>query len=181
MKLSSFFLLLAGSIALAHSLPAQSLVTIPEPEPPIIEESRPKEPPTATFLQLTQPVPPPVVSQSQLDLPDQRAIEDGYRAEIKLLAQKKHQFVRCKLKNGKVITGSLRAPGYEAFTLHTHILSDGHYIYYKDLAESPRAVQAVGTRFKQGMEWTGFGVLIAAALPIFIITSPIWFANGVRC
>jgi len=152
MKFSQVVILFAGSFAFAHATCAQSL-TASEVEAPVLTEAQPANAFPDLFPQRVEPAAP---LASQVDLTDSRATEDRYRAEIESIAESKQKFIRCKLKNGKILTGRVHAPGYEAFTLHTDArFIDGKYIYYKDLAELPRTVPAVGTRIKQGMQWAG--------------------------
>jgi len=100
-----------------------------------------------------------------------RATEGRYRAEVKLLAKNERQFVHCKLKNGKVLTGRLSDAGDVKFAIRTNALGDGTSVEYKDLAESPRVVPAVGTRIKQGAQMAGF---VAFVIVFFI---PLAFAG----
>jgi len=92
---------------------------------------------------------------------------DQYRSVVKTLAVHKHRFVHCKLQNGKVLTGLIREMNDQGFSLHTNAVG-GTYIHYNTLAEPPRVVPAVGTRIKQGAQWTGIGVGIAVAIPLAI-------------
>jgi hypothetical protein len=183
MKLSQFLVFFAGSFALAHAPSAQNLLAAPEPEeaPVLIYNQPPEVLPDSLFLQAKPAPPPPIDSPVRDDAVGPRVLEDRYRTEIKVFAQNRHQFVHCKLKNGKILTGKVRSPGYEAFTLHTEAIGEGTYIYYKDLAESPRPVAAVGTRFKHGAEWTGLVALMAAAVPLLIVFSPFIYASGWKC
>lgn len=194
MKLCPVAILSCLLFVLVPAISGQSLVNATDADTLVLPKSQPADSDAPILLtdEPTGPLPEifphqaaqpatPVVSQSQADPDDSRAMEDRYRTEIRLLAQKKHQFVHCKLKNGKVITGTVRSPGYEAFTLKTDVLGEGKHIYYKDLAEPPQAVVAVGTRFKQGAEWTGLGVLVAVGLPLLIVLSPLLYASGWRC
>ena len=104
-----------------------------------------------------------------------------YRRALQDFKKQKHQYVHCKLKTGKILTGRIKGAGYEAFDIQTEAIGGIHYVYYADLAEVPRAVPAVGTRFKQGAEWTGVGALIAVGLPLAIIFSPFFNLIGWQC
>lgn len=184
MRTSSMVVLFLSLVAIANGVSAQSIVSVAEDEAPALTATQPADAPSDVFQQ-TQPVPaPPVQSSPHIEAVDARttrATEDSYRSAIKSLAHKKHQFVHCKLKNGKVLTGTVHDAGYEAFTLNSDILGEGRYIYYTDLAETPQPVPAVGTRFKQGAQWVGLGALVAVALPAIVLFSPILFASGIRC
>src|SRR5882762_4950575 len=158
MKPSRVALLLAGSLGFANAILAQAPPTVSEEEAPVLIAARPAVLFLPMFDQQAQPGPPPVSVLPQFDAADSRSTEDRYRGEIKLLAQKKHPFVHCKLKNGKVLTGILHDPGDKRFAIRTNALGEGTSVEYKNLAELPRAAPAVGTRIKQGMQLTGFVV-----------------------
>jgi len=104
-----------------------------------------------------------------------------YRRVIQGFRNQKHQFVHCKLKTGKILTGQIKAAGFEVFDIKTEAILGIHQVKYDDLAEPPQAVSAVGTRFKQGAEWAGVGVGVLVLVPLFILLSPFLFLSGVRC
>jgi len=181
MRLISLVVLFAVFIIFAKDTSAQSAMVSDE-EAPVLTLPQPSDSVPNAFEQQPQPAPPSeAAQQTEVAMPDVRTAEDLYRAEIKTLGQNKNQFVHCKLKNGRVLTGTVRGPGYEAFMLHTNAVGQGTYIYYKDLAEAPRAVPAVGTHFKHAAQWTGIGALIVIGLPILILLSAALFASGERC
>jgi hypothetical protein len=159
MKFSRIAVLLAGSFAFANAISAQALFTVSQEEAPILAGAETVGSPPSLFPQ-AQPEPPSAYVLQQTDVADSHAMEDRYRAEVKLLAQKDHQFVHCKLKNGKVLTGRLSSPGDKKFAVYTNALGDGTSVEYKDIAEPPRAVPAVGTRIKQGAQLTGFVIFV---------------------
>jgi hypothetical protein len=147
---------------LASALPSasQALANLDEIEPPVLTETPPLDLNTPALLlqsPLAEPLPPPA---------------SRYRANVKELASHKHQFVHFRLRNGKVLTGLIRDVSQEGFTLHTDALG-GPYIRYEEIVEQPRPVPAVGTRIKHGAEWTGLGVLIAAAIPLVFVLFPL--------
>ncbi|MBS1840512.1 MAG: hypothetical protein JSS69_15315 [Acidobacteria bacterium] len=184
MKLCLIVILLGGTFLFSKASFAQATVESMESNleaPTLMAEPGGGPVPGIFSMQNSQPAPPPMASQGQGDPGDARRTQDLYRGEIKEFAKNRHQFVHCKLKNGKIVTGTVRAPGYEAFTLKTHVLGEGKYIYYSDLAEPPQSVAAVGTRFKLGAEWTGLGILAAVGLPVLIILSPFLYASGWDC
>ena len=159
MKFSQVAVLLVGSFAFAGAGSAQA-PAISEGETPVFAEANPVASMTNLFDGQAQPGPPSPFLSPQGEIPDSLAIEDRYRAEIELLAQNEHQFVHCKLKNGKVLTGRLAVPGGGKFAIRTNALGEGTIVEYNALAESPRAVPAVGTRIKQGAQWTGFVIFV---------------------
>jgi hypothetical protein len=161
MKLSLGVVLLISSFSFASVIAAQKPPGFSMPEPPILVEPLLLQPPSqASFLQTQTQPPPPSVNEAPSDSEDAAATEDRYRTEIRLFAQDERQFVHCRLKNGKVLTGRLDKPGDTKFTIRTNALGDGTSVEYKDLAESPRVVPAVGTRIKQGTQLTGFVVFV---------------------
>lgn len=159
MKSCRVAVIFASLFAFYSATPAQVPPAVSEEEAPILVEAQPLTLPQL-FGQQTQPEPPSTSALLQSDASGSLAIEDRYRAEIKLLAQKEHQFVHCKLKNGKVLTGRLGDPGDKIFLIRTNALGDGTPVEYKNLSELPRAVPAVGTRIKQGAQLTAFVVFV---------------------
>ncbi|HJZ63598.1 MAG TPA: hypothetical protein VKD70_04715 [Candidatus Acidoferrum sp.] len=103
---------------------------------------------------------PPTAQKPVRRLAIQNTTVDEYRSAIKKLSARRHQYVHVKLRNGKVLTGLLRDVGDEGFSLYTEALG-GPSLAYRDPAESPRPVPAVGTRIKQAAEWTGFVTFVA--------------------
>jgi hypothetical protein len=123
---------------------------------------------------------PTANSSAAAPAPPESPVE-GYRRVIREFRNQKHQFVHCKLRTGKILTGQIKAAGFEAFDIKTEAIMGIHQVKYDDLAESPRAVPAVGTRIKQSAEWTGVGVGVVVLVPLFILLSPFLFLSGVRC
>jgi hypothetical protein len=154
MKFRQVAVLLAGSFAFADAIAAQT-AAVSDDDAPVLAEAQPVMPDLEFFAQQAPPDAP-----SASALPQSDAAGDRYRVEIELLAQSEHQFVRCKLKSGKVLTGRLRDRGETTFAVRTNALGDGTLVEYKDLAEMPRAVPAVGTRIKQGAQITGFVIFV---------------------
>ena len=159
MRISRVVVLLAGSFAFANTLLAQALIVSNE-EAPILTGVQPPEIPSRLFAQAAQPEPPSAFALPQSSLADLQITADRYRAEVELLAQKRRQFVHCKLKNGEVLTGILRDRGDTSFAIQTNALGEVTSVEYTNLAESPRAAPAAGTRIKQGAEWTAFVVFV---------------------
>ena len=160
MKLSPSYFLLCATLLPANVLLAQTptpLSAIEEPNSAdfemVVEESPPLFAPVAALA--PEPMPP-----------TQRvgATSEQYRLVAENLREKKHQFIHCKLKNGKILTGLPRDVGAAGFSLHTDIFAET-FVRYDDLAEAPKPVAAVGTRIKQGAEWTG---LVAFIVVFFI-------------
>jgi hypothetical protein len=160
MKICRVVVLLAGSLVFAHAISAQSPAVVSVEESPVLDRIQPAVSASQLFGQQAQPAPPSASALPQSETADSLATEDRYKAEIERIAQKERQFVHCKLKNGKVLTGMLRGPGDKSFAVQTNALGDGTIVDYKNLAESPRAVPAVGTRIKQGAQLTGFVVFV---------------------
>ena len=104
--------------------------------------------------------PPPLVTQEP---PLFTPAEKRYRSTIKALSAHKHSYVRIKLKKGKGLTYLLRDVGDVSFSLHADAL--GGSLYYDQLVEMPRPIPGVGTRIKQGAEWTS---LITFVVVFFI-------------
>ena len=158
MKFSRVTILLAGSLAVTSAISAQTPIVLDD-KAPVLTGAQPALPPLGLFARQAPPE-PPLSALSQSDVTSPRAIEDRYRAEVKLLSRDGRQFVHCKLKNGKVLTGRLSDLGDAGFAIRTNALGDGSYVQYKDLAEPPRAVPAVGTQIKQGVQMTGFVIFV---------------------
>jgi hypothetical protein len=157
MQFALIVVLSAGAFVVTPSSFAQYTLTASNvADAPVLEVTSVEPPDPILVPQSEPPLPGSAVPQAQPAINEAGAAIERYRTEIKSLSTRSHTFIHCKLKSGKVITGWIAAPGYEAFTLHTDAsFTDGKYVYYKDLAESPRAVPAVGTQIKQGAQWTG--------------------------
>lgn len=158
-------------VVLAVSQPGvcQTHLNISEIEPPTLVDAEPPPIPADDLFQHA-PVPsplPPIRLPRQGERIEPGSPADQYRTAVKTLAVHKHQFIHCKLQNGKILTGLIRNVNEQGFSLHTNAVG-GTYIQYTKLAESPRSVPAVGTRIKQGAQWTGIGVGIAVAIPLAI-------------
>jgi hypothetical protein len=168
-KLSPTFAILIAVLSCAGTAAAQSHETSAEIEPPILADAEP--PPVLTddlFQHAPVPSPPQIVRPArQGERIEPGSPADQRRTTVKTLAVHKQQFVHCRLQNGKVLTGLIRDMSDQGFSLHTNAIG-GKYIHYANLAEPPRAVPAVGTRIKQGVQWTGVGVAIAVAIPLAI-------------
>ncbi|HLZ13599.1 MAG TPA: hypothetical protein VKP58_13515 [Candidatus Acidoferrum sp.] len=167
MKIIAAFALFLATLLSGTFASGQTRASLPEIDPPILQDV-----PPATGEDLFQhaPVPnpaPPILLPWQGEWIEPGSPADQYRIAAKALAGHKHQFVHCKLQNGKVLTGLIRDLNDQGFSLHTNALG-GTYIHYTNLAEPPRVVPAVGTRIKQGAQWTGVGVGIAVAIPLAI-------------
>lgn len=185
MKFSPFLGVLAGTLLLGVSSPAQSALTSAEIEAPVLAGSDfASAPPDNFFAQAPSvavaPTPPPPTQRPTARVPELSLEGQQYRATIQTISKDKHQFVHCKLRNGRILTGLPRDVRPEGFSLHTDALG-GLFIRYDSLAENPRPVPAVGTRVKQGAQWTGIGALIAVAVPILIVFSPILYFSGWDC
>jgi hypothetical protein len=85
-----------------------------------------------------------------------------------------HQFVHVELKDGKVLTGTVAEANDQNFQLKTGILSAFKTITYSQLAETPRAVPAVGTRVLHTLKWTGLVIAIVPAIPLGVLLIPLF-------
>ena len=169
MRFVQTVLILLAALTCARPTVGQARAAILEIEPPTLADAEPLPVPTDDLFQHAPvPAPPPpgrLPRQGERIEPGSAA--DQYRTTVKALAVHKHQFVHCKLQIGKVLTGLIRDINDQGFSLHTNAVG-GTYIHYTALAEPPRVVPAVGTRIKQGAQWTGIGVGIAVAIPLAI-------------
>ncbi len=169
MRLGPTVLILLAALTCVRPTVGQARAAILEIEPPILADAEPLPVPTDDLFQHA-PVPAPLLPgrlPRQGERIEPGSAADQYRTTVKTLAVHNHQFVHCKLQNGKVLTGLIRDINDQGFSLHANALG-GTYIRYTNLAEAPRTVAAVGTRIKQGAQWAGIGVGIAAAIPLLI-------------
>ncbi len=169
MKLNAAVFAIFAFLASALPSAGQALSNLEEIEPPVLAETPPLDLNSPALLlqsTLAEPSPPQSIS-GEAD-----TLTNRYRAAVKELASHKHQFVHFKLRNGRVLTGLIRDVSQDGFTLHTDALG-GPYIRYEEIAEQPRPVPAVGTHIKHGAEWTGLGILMAAAIPLVVVLFPL--------
>ncbi len=169
MRKSRMLLLLAATVFGASSLAAQAPASVTEldsPNPADFEMAAEEAPPVFAQVPVTSPtpLPPAVLQKKTVELSD---TAQHYRTIVSNLSRNRHAFIHCELKNGKVLTGLVRGDSDRGFTLHTNALG-GPFIFYEDLAQAPRTVPAVGTRIKQGAQWTGLVALAIAFVPIFL-------------
>jgi hypothetical protein len=106
--------------------------------------------------------------------------EIALRETVYELAGRPKQYVHLRLVNGKVLTGTIGEASTEAFLLKTGILGGGHTFHYRELAEPPRPVLAVGTRTVKGLEVTGLVVVCIAAIPLVVVLYPLILAGVIR-
>ena len=88
-----------------------------------------------------------------------------------------HQFVHVRLKDGRIWTGAITGSGTSGFVVKTGIMGGYHSVAYRDLAEEPREVAAVGTHLVHGLEWTGVVVGCIAAIPLAVVFYPLLAAG----
>jgi len=169
MKLSLVAVVVLAASIFVQRAAGQSQATLLDVDPPVlVDAEQPPIAPDDPLQYAAVPSPPaPFRLERQGERIEPGSPADQYRTVVKTLAVHKHQFVHCKLQNGKVLTGLLRNLNDQGFSLHTNAVG-GTYIHYTALAEPPRVVPAVGTRIKQGAQWTGIGVGIAVAIPLAI-------------
>jgi len=169
MKLSLVAAVVLATATFVRPAAGQSQATPLDVDPPVlVGADQPPIPLDDPLQQAPAPSPPtPFRLARQGERIEPGSAADQYRTTVKTLAVHKHQFVHCKLQNGKVLTGLVRNINDQGFSIHTNAVG-GTYIHYTALAEPPRVVPAVGTRIKQGAQWTGIGVGIAVAIPLLI-------------
>lgn len=169
MKLSSVAIVVLAASIFVQPAAGQSQATLLDVEPPVLVDAEQTPIPLDDPLQhAAVPSPPaPFHLARQGERIEPGSFADQYRTVVKTLAVHKHQFVHCKLQSGRVLTGLIRNLNDQGFSLHTNAVG-GTYIHYTALAEPPRVVPAVGTRIKQGAQWTGIGVGIAVAIPLAV-------------
>lgn len=169
MRLSRTLLLVASTVLGANTLVGQappSVTEIDSPNPADFEILAEETPPA--FAQLPNAVPAPLAPGShQMPAAELSPEAQQYRAVVRGLEKNKHQFIHCRLKNGRILTGLVRGDNDQGFTLNTNALG-GPFVLYEDLADAPKSVPAVGTRIKQGAQWTGLVALAIAFVPIFL-------------
>jgi hypothetical protein len=106
--------------------------------------------------------------------------EVALRDTIYKLAGRRNQFVHVRLADGKALTGTIRLAGNEAFLLETDILGNSRSIHYRQLAEPPQPVLAVGTRAVRGLETTGLVALCIIAIPVALALYPLIAAGVIK-
>jgi hypothetical protein len=105
--------------------------------------------------------------------------EVAFRESVYELAARRGQFVHVRLVDGKVLTGTIDFKSAEAFQLQTD-LSHRHMVHYRQLAESPRPVLAVGTRTVRGLEIGGIVVACIVLLPAALVVYPLIAAGVIQ-
>jgi len=179
MKLSLVARVVLAASIFVQPAAGQSQATLLDVEPPVLVDAEqtpiPLDDPLQHAAVPSPPAPFQLARQGERIEPGSPA--DQYRTVVKSLAVHKHQFVHCKLQSGRVLTGLIRNLNDQGFSLHTNAVG-GTYIHYTSLAEPPRAVPAVGTRIKQGAQWTGVGAIVAVGVPLLIVLSPLLFFSG---
>jgi hypothetical protein len=151
MKLSSIPPLFVLALVFAIPASAQESADFFDSTAPVLTIEQPANvDPLKVFSRQPAAPLPPIAQKTAAD-----TVTEEYRTAIKKLGAQGRQYVHIKLKNGKVLTGLLRDVGEESFSLFTDALG-GPSLTYRDLAELPQPVPAVGTRIKQAVEWTGF-------------------------
>lgn len=125
---------------------------------------------------------PANVPASQQAAPD--AVREDFqigemRAAVQKLGVQRNRFVHCELRNGQVLTGTIVRIEPRAFYVQTDAVGNPHQVFYANLTSSPRPVPAVGTRLKQGLQWTGVGIGLAVGIPLLVVLSPILYFTGV--
>ena len=104
----------------------------------------------------------------------------AYRESVEGFAARHNQFVHVRLASGKVLTGNITFTSVEGFWLQTHVLSSGRMVLYRELAEAPRAVLAVGAKTVRGLEVTGLVVGCIVFIPVAVVIYPLIAAGIIQ-
>jgi hypothetical protein len=145
---------------------------------------------TREQIQALQQLPPPITSRPRaLHRPPgfyrsayNRPLtprEVAFRGSIYELAARHGQFVHVRLLDGNVFTGTINFTNAEAFLLQTD-LSHCHLVQYRQLAEPPRPVLAVGTRTVRGLEIGGIVVACIVLFPVALVVYPLIAAGVIQ-
>ena len=89
------------------------------------------------------------------------------RDSVLRLADRRHQYVRVRLSNRTVLTGTIYGANRQGFMLQTDI-AHTRRVTYTELAEPVQPVAGVGTRMVRGLETTGLVVALVILIPITI-------------
>jgi hypothetical protein len=103
----------------------------------------------------------------------------SFRESVYGLAAHHQQFVHVRLMDGQVLTGTINFTNAEAFLLQTD-LSHRHLVQYRQLAEPPRPVLAIGTRTVRGLEIGGIVVVCIVFLPVALVLYPLIAAGVIQ-
>src|SRR6266571_2329551 len=143
MKISPVLAMLIAVPTVGMPAAGQTHAALSDIDAPVLEDVQPPLPADDASQHASLPSPtPPVRVARQGERIEPRSPADEYRTAIKALAIPRHQFVHCRLQNGKILTGLIRDVNDQGFSLHTNAIG-GTYIHYTKLAESPRSVPAV--------------------------------------
>jgi hypothetical protein len=105
--------------------------------------------------------------------------EVSFRESVSDLAARHRQFVHVRLVDGRVFTGTIYFTSAEAFLIQTD-LSRCHLVHYRQLAEPPRPVLALGTKSIRGLEIGGMVVACIAILPVALVVYPLIAAGVIQ-
>lgn len=106
--------------------------------------------------------------------------EVAYRLSIENFAARHNQFVHVRLVDGKVLTGNITFTSDESFRIQTHVLSSGRLVRYRQVAEAPRPVVAVGAKTVRGLEVTGLVVGCIVFIPVAVVMYPLIVAGIIQ-
>lgn len=104
----------------------------------------------------------------------------AYRQSIKEFSARRNQFVHVRLVDGKVFTGNITFTSADAFLIQTHVLSSGRRVLYRELAEAPRPVLAVGAKTVRGLEVTGLVAACIVLIPVAVVMYPLIAAGIIQ-
>jgi hypothetical protein len=104
-------------------------------------------------------------------------LEARAKLSIETFRTKRKQYVRIRLKNGKVITGPVEWARDDDFTLGTGLFAE-ESIKYADMASEPEPVAAAGQKFVRGLQITGMVVVVIVIAPLVLPILAIACATG---
>src|SRR5262249_26024467 len=96
------------------------------------------------------------------------------------LAARRRQYVHVRLVDGTILTGTIDFTNREGFRLQTSVFGCGRALHYRELAEAPRPVRALGAKTVRGLEMTGMVVMCIALLPVALVAYPLIAAGVIK-
>ena len=106
--------------------------------------------------------------------------EVAFRESIYELARRRKQFVHVRLVDGEVLTGTINYTSVEKFQLQTGVFGGGRLVPYRQLAEPPMPVLAVGTKVVRGLQVTGMVGVCIVLLPVALVIYPLIAAGVIQ-
>jgi hypothetical protein len=108
-------------------------------------------------LPITQPAPPPEVKM---------------REAVEALREDRRRFVRCRLRDGSMVTGAVIDTGEKGFTLSQGAIGR-KLVSYAQLREVPQPVAAPGEHALVGLQWTALVALCVVLTPVMLVAWPL--------